>query len=352
MEKHTPEPANGSFQDVDAERADSPGKNPKRDTILKCKGQTKGGKQCEQYVGELGKNGYCHFHLHLFDPNSSPQDGNENPIPATPKPATPKPTANTNSLSINAEPTPPPSGKKEKRDTTLKCKGHNQEGKKCEQYIGMSGRNGYCHFHLYQENSDYAPEGFNSRKGKEKDIAEGKEQTTVVRNYLNQEVLNKELLNQHPVGVLAQHPLNQQPLTEEALMQHPLNHQRINPNRPVSFWNLYRGPPTGPVMIDEHLNLVGRPVALSALANRRRANNQDAAIDSDNTNPHGMQSDSTDPVFYHPAPAEKVYCSHCLGRRYANEEELWSYADGFACPVTRDSGFTECLEVRGANRRL
>ena len=168
--------------------------------------------------------------------------------------------------------------------------------------------------------------------------------------------MNEELLNQHPVGVLGQHPLNQKLLAEEALMQHPLNHRRINPNRPISFWNLYRGPPTGPVMIDEHLNLVSRPVGLSALANRRRANNQDADIlednESDNTNPLGMQSDSTDPVLYHPAPAEKVYCPHCLGRRYADEEELWRHADGFACPVTRDTEFTECLEVRGANRRL
>jgi hypothetical protein len=206
----------------------------------------------------------------------------------------------------------------------------------------MSGRNGYCHFHLYQENSDYAPEGFNSQKGKEREMAEGKQQTAVVENYLNQQVLNQ----QSP---------NQEILSEELLMQNPLNHQRINPNRPVSFWNLYRGPPTDPVMIDEHLNLVRRPVGLTALANHGRANNQDPAIlgvnDKDSDGVLGMNSNSTDPVLYHPVPAEKVYCPHCLGRRYANEEELWRYADGFACPVTRDSEFTVCPEVIGANRR-
>ena len=74
MEKHTPEPANGSFQDVVAERADSLGKNPKRDTTLKCKGQTKRGKQCEQCeqceqcVVGLDQNGYCHFHLNSPTP--------------------------------------------------------------------------------------------------------------------------------------------------------------------------------------------------------------------------------------------------------------------------------------------
>jgi hypothetical protein len=359
---------------IDAERAETSGSNPKRDTTLKCKGQTKGGKQCEQYVGELGQNGYCHFHLHLSNSNSSLQDESTTPNPATSNSATPKPTANINPLPINAEPTPPPSGKKEKRDTTLKCKGQNQGGKKCEQYVGMSGRNGYCYFHLYQENSDYAPEGFNSREGKEKEVATEAQQTSVVRNYLNHQLLGQEisdpqllgpqLLDQHPLG---QYPLdeqlsndqspNQEILSEELLMQHPLNHQRINPNRPVSFWNLYRGPPTGPVMIDEHLNQVRRPVGLSALANRRRANNQVTTIldngnDNANVNLQGMNSNSTDPVLYDPAPAEKVYCPHCLGRRYANEEELWGYADGFSCPVTRDSEFTECLEVRGANRRL
>jgi hypothetical protein len=60
----------------------------------------------------------------------------------------------------------------------------------------MSGRNGYCHFHPYQENSDYAPEGFNSRKGKERDIAEGKQQNAVMRNYLNHQHLDQEVLNQ------------------------------------------------------------------------------------------------------------------------------------------------------------
>jgi hypothetical protein len=371
MEWNTFKPPNdssqGNYLHIDAERAETSGARAKRDTTLKCKGQTKGGKQCEQYVGELGQNGYCHFHPHLSNSNPSPQDGNTTPNPATPKPTTSKPTANIYPLPNNAEPTPPPSSKKEKRDTTSKCKGQNKEGKKCEQYVGMSGRNGYCHFHLYQEISDYAPEGFNSRNGKEREMITEEPQTNVGQNYLNQEVLgqevlnqevlNQQLVNQHPLGVLGHHPLNQQLLTKEALMQHPLNHQRINPNRPVSFWNLYRGPPTGPVMIDEHLNLVRRPVSLAALANHRRANNQDVSIldndnDNDNVNLQGMQSDSSDPVLYHLAPAENVFCPHCLGRRYANEEELWRYADGFACPVTRDSEFTECLEVMGGNRRL
>ena len=200
MEWNTSEPPNDSSKGdhihIDAESPETPGKNHKRDTSLKCKGQTKAGKQCEQYVGELGQNGYCHFHLHLSNSNSSSQDGNTTPKATTPKPVTPKPTANINSLPINAEPTPPPSGKKEKRDTSLKCKGQNQGGKKCEQYVGMSGRNGYCHFHLYQEESDYAPEGFNSRKGKERDIAEGKQQNAVMRNYLNHQHLDQEVLNQ------------------------------------------------------------------------------------------------------------------------------------------------------------
>jgi hypothetical protein len=342
MDMNTFEPPNDSSQGnhihIDAESADSSGKNPKRDTALKCKGQTILGKQCQQYVRELGQNGYCHFHLHLSNSNSSPQEGIATPKESTPKQTTPRPA----NVPINAEPTPPPSGKKEKRDTTLKCKGQNQDGKKCEQYVGMSGRNGYCHFHLYQEESDYAPEGFNSRKGKEREMAEGKQQIAVVGNYLDHQILGQEVLNE-------------QLLSEEALMQHPLNDQRINPNRPVSFWNLYRGPPTGPVMIEEHLNLVRRPVGLTALANRRRVNNQDTDIlennDRDSDGVLGMNSNSTNPVLYHPAPAEKVYCPHCLGRRYANEEELWRYADGFACPVTRDSEFTECPEVVGANRR-
>jgi hypothetical protein len=411
MEMNTFSPPNDSSRGNNikgsVERAETSDKTPKRDLTLKCKGQTILGKQCQQYVGELGRDGYCHFHLHLSNSNPNLTTSKQTtlkpytPRHTTPKSATPKPA----NIPINAELTPPPSGnKKEKRARSLKCKGQSQDGNKCEQYVGISGRNGYCHFHLYQEKSDFAPEGVNSRKGKDKELPEP-QQAAQVRNYLehrllgsgqegvgvmlnqqvlnqqplneqpsNQEMLNQHLLNQeglnlHPLEIPAHHPLNQHLLTPEALLNHPLNYLRINPNLPVSFWNLYSGPPTSPVTVEEHLNLVGRPVVLSALANRRRDNGQDRDpptildIDKDRDGGEsregrevlGMNSASTDPVLpvYYPAPREKeVFCPHCLGRRYADEEELWRCADGFACPVTRDLVFTECPEVMGANRRL
>jgi hypothetical protein len=238
----------------------------------------------------------------------------------------------------------------------------------------MSGPNGYCHFHLYQEESDYALEGFNLGKGKGKEMETGPQQTNVVQKFLNQEMLNQQLVSDQPLNqemfndqLLNDQRLNQQLLNQEGLIAHPLNHLRINPNLPVSFWNLYRGPPTGPVMTEEYPNLVRRPVALSALANWRRDNGQDppAILETDDEirggregrEVLGVNSASTDPVlpvYYPELPpvTEKVFCPHCLGRRYADEEELWKYADGFACPVTRDAVFTECPEVMGANRRL
>jgi hypothetical protein len=49
-------------------------------------------------------------------------------------------------IPINTQATPRTSDKI-KRDKTLKCKGKNQEGGKCGQYVGISGENGFCHFH-------------------------------------------------------------------------------------------------------------------------------------------------------------------------------------------------------------
>jgi hypothetical protein len=114
MEMNTFSPPNycsqGNPIQINAERAESPGENPKRDLTLKCKGHTILGKQCQQYVGELGQNGYCHFHLHLSTPDlTTPKATSLKP--AKPKSATPKPAAN-----INAEPTPPPSGNKKRKE--------------------------------------------------------------------------------------------------------------------------------------------------------------------------------------------------------------------------------------------
>jgi hypothetical protein len=50
----------------------------------------------------------------------------------------------------NGSPLPTSTGSKDKtppRDKTQKCKGQTTLGVKCEQYVGPTGSDGFCHFH-------------------------------------------------------------------------------------------------------------------------------------------------------------------------------------------------------------